>query len=42
MQCKVTGDGAIAPTRQVVEALFSHRGRIAEDIYFENITPVAK
>jgi hypothetical protein len=42
MQCKVTGDGAVAPTRQVVESLFSHRRRIAEDIYLENITAVAE
>ena len=42
MQCKVTGDGAVAPTRQVVESLFSHSRRIAEDIYLENITPVAE
>ena len=42
MQGKVTGDGAVAPTREVMESLFLHSRRIAEDIYFENITPVAQ
>ncbi|TML10377.1 MAG: hypothetical protein E6G38_01475 [Actinobacteria bacterium] len=42
MQGKVTGDGPVAPTREVMESLFLHSRRIAEDIYFENITPVAQ
>jgi hypothetical protein len=33
MQRKVTGDGAIASTSEVVKSLFSHSRRIAEDIH---------
>ena len=43
MQRKVTGDGAVPPpARQVVESLLLQSGRICEDIYFENVTPVAQ